>query len=68
MYDFIKEELEKQGKSFYWLSKQTGITEQAFYNMKERKSNLSVENVIKVSEALNVSILKLMNTIKKKGK
>ena len=68
MYEYIKKELEKQGKSFYWLSKQTGITQQAFCNMRERNSTLTAENIIKVANALNISVLKLMATIEKKGK
>lgn len=52
LYKAIKEELDRQQRTFAWLSRQTGITQATFSRMKSRGSYLSMGNLMKVSEAL----------------
>lgn len=54
MYEKIQAHLLKMEKTFYWLSKETGIPTSIFTMMKNRKGNLSSENLVKVAKALNI--------------
>ncbi len=53
----LKEVLEKQHKSQYWLSKQTNITaKQIGLIANEKTSSISFENLEKICKALNCKI------------
>lgn len=66
MYELILNELKKQGKSLYWLSKETGIAYQVFTHMRNRKTNLSAENALRVSKVLGIKLEKLIEAGMKK--
>ena len=61
MYEKIKFFLDEMDKSFYWLAKETGITEQTFSMMKRRGSSLSAGNLVKVARALEIPMEKLID-------
>lgn len=57
MWDKIKEELEKQNITEYRLAKMAGISQQQLYQIKKRNTkNPRWLTVVKISEALNVSL------------
>ena len=56
MWSKIREELEKQGKSVYWLSKQTGISDNTLYAYKNHGIEPTFSKVCKIADALGVSL------------
>lgn len=57
MWNKIKEELEKQNITEYRLAKMAGISQQQLYQIKKRNTkNPRWLTVVKISEALNVSL------------
>ena len=56
MWSKIREELEKQGKSVYWLSKQTGISDNTIYAYKNHGIEPTFSKVWKIADALGVSL------------
>lgn len=57
MWDKIKQQLDKQNKSVYWLAKETGISESMLYALRNGVAkNISFNKVVKVADALNVDI------------
>lgn len=56
MWSKIREELEKQGKSVYWLSKQTGISDNTIYAYKNHGIEPTFSKVCKIADALGISL------------
>lgn len=57
LWSKIDKQLKKRNKTVYWLSKQTGISENMFYALKKGRANdLGFSKVEKVSDALDVDI------------
>ena len=57
----IKEVLESQGKSQYWLAKETGITDMSINGYFHNRVSPSLEQLKKIAEALGVSGKDLIN-------
>lgn len=60
MYEKIATILKEKGMTFSTLSKETGIAENVFSNLKARGGNLSFANAMKVSVALGVGVEELV--------
>ena len=56
MWIEIQRELVKQGKSVYWLSKQTGINENTLYSYKNNGVEIPFSRVCKIADVLGVSL------------
>lgn len=64
MYTIIKRLADERGMTIADISRKTGISEQTFSMLKTRENSgghLNVANVIKVADALGVSVGVLMN-------
>jgi putative transcriptional regulator len=65
----IKKTLENRGRSFYWLSKQTGISHTTFWRLKKGKAlGINFVTLEKICQALECEpgdVLKLENGKKK---
>ena len=61
----LKETLEKQGKSQYWLSKETGIATSTLSNMCSNKTT-KVDFIVlqKICDALNCDVTDILSTEK----
>lgn len=56
----IKEVMENKGITSVWLSEQVGISKVAVSNIITGKNSPSVDNLLKIAEALNVSVTYLL--------
>ena len=56
MWFQIQSELKRQGKSVYWLSKQTGISDNTIYAYKNHGIEPTFSKVCKIADALGVSL------------
>ena len=56
----IKEVIENKGITSVWLSEQVGISKVAVSNIITGKNSPSVDNLLKIAEALNVSVTYLL--------
>lgn len=56
MWSKIQYELKKQGKSVYWLSKQTGISDNTLYSYKNYGIEPTFNKVCKIADALGISL------------
>lgn len=56
MWSQIQNELKKQGKSVYWLSKQTGISDNTLYSYKNEGREIPFSKVCKIADALGISL------------
>ena len=56
MWSKIQDELKKQGKSVYWLSKQTGISDNTLYSYKNYGIEPTFNKVCKIADALGISL------------
>lgn len=56
MWSKIQDELKRQGKSVYWLSKQTGISDNTIYAYKNHGIEPTFSKVCKIADALGVSL------------
>ena len=56
MWSQIQNELKKQGKSVYWLSKQTGISDNTLYSYKNEGREIPFGKVCKIADALGISL------------
>lgn len=56
MWSQIQNELKKQGKSVYWLSKQTGISDNTLYSYKNEGREIPFIKACKIADALGVSL------------
>lgn len=60
MYLQIKEVMSKRNVTSAWLSEKVGISKVAVSNIVTGKSSPSLDNLIKIADALNVSITELI--------
>lgn len=60
MYEKIRLLLEDEGKTFAWLSKKSGVSQNVFSMMKKRGTSLSAENLTAVAKALRITPKKLL--------
>ena len=56
MYDKLKELVERNGISFATFCRETGISQSVISNLKERGTNLSVENAVKAAKYFGVKV------------
>lgn len=56
MWSQIQNELKRQGKSVYWLSKQTGISDNTLYSYKNKGRKIPFSKACKIADALGVSL------------
>jgi hypothetical protein len=62
MWEKIEEELQRQGKSIAWLSEQTGVVAQYFYNRRydmqqgRKEKVMGFDKAVKIADALGVSL------------
>lgn len=56
MWSQIQNELKRQGKSVYWLSKQTGISDNTLYSYKNEGREIPFSKACKIADALGVSL------------
>ena len=56
MWSKIQYELKKQGKSVYWLSKQTGISDNTLHSYKNYGIEPTFNKVCKIADALGISL------------
>lgn len=63
----IKEAMEAKGVTSVWLSEQVGISKVAVSNIITCKNSPSVDNLLKIAEALNVSVTYLLGLDEDKG-
>lgn len=66
IYENIDKELSKQGKSRRKLAIEAGIPPSTFQSMMERRRGLSVENLRKIAEVLNLKWYDLLEGFEKK--
>ena len=66
IYENIDKELSKQGKSRRKLAIAAGIPPSTFQSMMERKRGLSVENLRKIAEVLNLKWYDLLEGFEKR--
>jgi len=57
----IKEVLKEQGKSAYWLAKETDITYKSIHNYLHNRVEPSLITIFRIAEALKVSPRELIN-------
>lgn len=63
----IKEVMDERKVTSAWLSEQVGISKVAVSNIITGKNSPSVDNLLKIAEALNVSITYLLGLSDEKG-
>ena len=56
----IKETMNERGVTSAWLAEQVGISKVAVSNIITGKSSPSLDNILKIADALNVSITELI--------
>lgn len=56
MYEKLKELLDERGITVAEMCRETGISQSTMSNLKERGGNLSVENLVKVTRYLGVTV------------
>lgn len=56
MYERIDALVKERGMNMSALSRETGIAENVFSNLKSRKGNLSIDNALKIARYFGVSI------------
>lgn len=56
MWSKIQDELKRQDKSVYWLSKQTGISDNTIYAYKNHGIEPTFGKVCKIADALGISL------------
>ncbi len=52
--------MRQKGITWYRLAKDTGISQNVFYNLRRRDGTLSFENAVKVAEYFGVPLLELI--------
>ena len=62
----IKETMNERGVTSAWLAEQVGISKVAVSNIVTGKSSPSLDNILKIADALNVSITELIGEEKLK--
>lgn len=66
IYENIDKELSKQGKSRRKLAIEAGIPPSTFQSMMERRRGLSVENLRKIAEVLNLNGMICLKDLKRR--
>lgn len=57
LWKTIEEELAKQGKSLYWLAKETKKEKSFYYRVKNGiVKTINLDTAIKIADALNISL------------
>ena len=56
MYNKLKELVDRKGITFATFCRETGISQSVISNLKERGTNLSVENAVKAAKYFGVNV------------
>lgn len=56
LWSKIQKQLDNQGRTVYWLSKQSGISDNALYSYKKNGVEPTFSKVCRIADALGVSL------------